>query len=58
MRVELTNTDPQQVELTVSGDAITLKGEAKRDTEHRARAYTGASYGTIPSLGRCRSQPK
>ncbi len=39
VRAELPNVDPDKVEVTVSADAVTLKGETKREEEHRERNY-------------------
>jgi HSP20 family protein len=39
VRAELPNVDPDKVEVTVSADAITLKGETKHEEEHKERNY-------------------
>jgi HSP20 family protein len=33
------NIDPKQVEITVTNEAITLKGETKHEEEHKGRNY-------------------
>jgi len=39
VRAELPNIDPKQVDITVTHDAVTLKGETKRETEQKGRNY-------------------
>jgi HSP20 family protein len=54
VRAELPNIDPKQVDVTVTDDAITLKGETKREEEHKDRNYYrrelryGAFVRTLP----------
>jgi len=54
VRAELPNIDPQQVDVTVTHDAITLKGETKSETEQKGRNYQrrelryGAFMRTLP----------
>jgi HSP20 family protein len=39
VRAELPNIDPKSVDITITGDAITLKGETKREEEQKTRNY-------------------
>ena len=39
VRAELPNIDPQQVEITVTSDALTLRGAHKREEEQKGRNY-------------------
>ncbi len=39
VRAELPNIDPKNVDITVTNDAITLRGETKREEEHKDRNY-------------------
>src|ERR1700751_856158 len=39
VRAELPNIDPQQVEITVTNDTITLKGQTAHDEERKSRNY-------------------
>jgi HSP20 family protein len=39
VRAELPGIDPKNVEITVTQDTLTLKGEAKADREDKARNY-------------------
>jgi len=39
VRAELPNIDPKQVDITVTSDAVTLKGETYRDDEQKGRNY-------------------
>jgi HSP20 family protein len=38
-KAALPNIDPKQVEIVVTNDAITLKGETKHEEEHKGRNY-------------------
>jgi HSP20 family protein len=56
VKAALPNIDPKQLEITVTNEAITLKGETKRETEHTDRNYYrremqyGAFMRTLPLL--------
>ena len=56
VKAALPNIDPKQVEITVTNEAITLKGEAKHEEEHKDRKYYrrelqyGAFVRTLPLL--------
>ncbi|HEX4835398.1 MAG TPA: Hsp20/alpha crystallin family protein [bacterium] len=39
VRAEMPNIDPKQVDITVTNDAITLKGEMKHEEEQKNRQY-------------------
>jgi len=39
VRAELPSIDPKQVEITVTGDMITLRGETKHEEEQKERNY-------------------
>ncbi len=39
VRAEMPNIDPKQVDITVTNDAITLKGETKHEEEQKNRQY-------------------
>ena len=39
VKVALPNIDPKQVEITVTNEAITLKGETKHEEERKGRNY-------------------
>ncbi|HLJ60599.1 MAG TPA: Hsp20/alpha crystallin family protein [bacterium] len=39
VRAELPNIDPKFLDITVAGDAVTIKGEVKRETEQKDRNY-------------------
>jgi HSP20 family protein len=39
VRAELPNIDPKQMDISVTPEAITLKGETKHEEERRARNY-------------------
>jgi HSP20 family protein len=39
VKAALPNIDPKQVDITVTNEAITLKGETKREEEHKGRNY-------------------
>jgi len=39
VRAELPNIDPKQVDITVTGDAVTLKGETRHEEEQKGRNY-------------------
>src|SRR5207302_10961521 len=49
VRAELPDVDPKQVEITVTSDAITLKGERKHEQEEKGRNYYRRElrYGTF-----------
>jgi len=61
VRAELPNIDPDQIEVTVSADAATLKGETKHEEEHRDRNYHrreiryGAFTRTVPLAAEVKS---
>jgi HSP20 family protein len=56
VKAALPNIDPKQVEVTVTHEAITLKGETKHEEEHKDRNYYrrelrhGAFVRTLPLL--------
>ena len=39
VKAEMPNIDPKNVDITVTNDSITLKGETKHEEEHRDRNY-------------------
>ena len=39
VKAALPNIDPKQVQITVTNEAITLKGETKHEEEHKERNY-------------------
>ncbi len=49
VKAELPNVDPKQVDITVTNDAITLRGETKREEEQKGRDYYTRElrYGTF-----------
>ncbi len=49
VKAALPNIDPKQVEITVTNDAITLKGETKHEEEQKERNYYKQEirYGTF-----------
>ena len=49
VKAALPDIDPKQVEITVTNDAITLKGETKHEEEHKERNYykREMQYGTF-----------
>ncbi len=49
VKAELPNIDPKQVEITVTNEAITLRGETKREEEQKGRNYYTRElrYGTF-----------
>jgi HSP20 family protein len=49
VRAELPNVDPKTVDVTVTQDAITLKGESRTETEEKGRNYHRRElrYGTF-----------
>ena len=61
VKAALPNIDPKQVEITVTNDAITLKGETKHQEEHKERNYYkremqyGAFLRTLPFLPEVKS---
>lgn len=56
VRAELPNIDPKQLDITVTNDAVALKGETKHEEEHKGRNYYrrelryGAFARTLPLL--------
>ena len=44
VRAALPNIDPKQIDITVTGDAITLKGESKHEEEHTGRNYVRREF--------------
>ncbi|HLW61271.1 MAG TPA: Hsp20/alpha crystallin family protein [bacterium] len=56
VRAELPNIDPTQVDITVTNDAVTLRGQTKTEEEHKGRNYvrrelrTGTFMRTLPLL--------
>jgi HSP20 family protein len=56
VKAALPNIDPKQVEITVTNEAITLRGETKHEEEHKGRNYYhrelrfGAFQRTLPLL--------
>ena len=56
VKAALPNIDPKQVEITVTNEAITLKGETKHEEERKGRNYYrrefqfGAFLRTLPLL--------
>lgn len=54
VRAELPNIDPKQVDITVTNDAITLRGETKHEEEQKGKNYyrrelrSGAFTRTLP----------
>jgi HSP20 family protein len=61
VKAALPNIDPKQVEITVTNDAITLKGETKHDEEREGRNYYqqefqyGAFLRTLPLVAEVKS---
>jgi HSP20 family protein len=61
IRAELPNIDPKSVDITVTGDAITLKGQTRHEEEHKGRNYYrrelryGAFARTLPLLTEVKS---
>ena len=61
VKAALPNIDPKQVEITVTNDAITLKGETKHEEEHKERNYYkremqyGTFLRTLPFLAEVKS---
>ena len=49
VKAALPDIDPKQVEITVTNDAITFKGETKHEEEHKERNYykREMQYGTF-----------
>jgi HSP20 family protein len=39
VRAELPNIDPKQIEITVTNDTMTLRGETRHEEEHKERNY-------------------
>jgi HSP20 family protein len=39
VRAELPNIDPKQIDITVTGDAVTLKGQTRSEQEQKGRNY-------------------
>jgi len=54
VRAAMPNMDPKDVDITVTNDAITLKGETKHEEERKGRNYNrrelryGAFFRTLP----------
>ncbi len=44
VRAALPNIDPKQIDITVTGDAITLRGESKHEEEHTGRNYVRREF--------------
>ncbi len=44
VRAVLPNIDPKQIDMTVTGDAITLRGESKHEEEHTGRNYVRREF--------------
>jgi HSP20 family protein len=44
VRAALPNIDPKQIDITVTGDAITLKGESRHEEEHTGRNYVRREF--------------
>lgn len=61
VRAELPNIDPKQLDISVSRDTITLRGESKHEEERQARNYYqrelryGAFIRTIPLMAEVKS---
>ncbi len=61
VRTELPNIDPKQVDITVTNDAITLRGQTKQEEERKGRNFYlremryGAFSRTLPMLTEVRS---
>lgn len=61
VRAELPNVDPKSVDITVTNDAITLKGETRHEQEQKGRNYYrrelryGAFARTLPLLTEVKS---
>lgn len=61
VRAELPNIDPKSIDVTVTGDAITLKGETRHEEERKDRDYyrrelrTGAFMRTLPLVTEVKS---
>ncbi len=61
VRAALPNIDPKQVDITVTSDTITLKGETKHEEERKERNYYrrelryGAFLRTLPFPGEVKS---
>jgi len=61
VRAELPNIDPKQVDITVTNEAITIKGITKHEEEHKDRNYYrrelryGAFVRTLPLLTEVKS---
>jgi HSP20 family protein len=61
VKAALSDIDPKQVEITVTNDAITLKGETKHEEEHKERDYYkremqyGTFLRTLPFLAEVKS---
>ena len=43
-RAALPNIDPKQIDITVTGDSITLRGESKHEEEHTGRNYVRREF--------------
>lgn len=61
VKAALPNIDPKQVDITVTSDAITLKGETKHEEERKGRNYYrrelhyGTFLRTLPFLAEVKS---
>jgi HSP20 family protein len=61
VRAGLFNIDPKQVDITVTDDTITLKGQAKQEEEEKGRTYYrrelryGAFARTLPLAAKVKS---
>jgi len=61
VRADLPNIDPKQVDITVTNDAITLRGETKHEEEQKGRNYYtrelryGSFTRTLPLLTEVKS---
>ena len=61
VKAALPNIDPKNVDITVTNEAITLKGETKHEEEHKARNYCrremqyGAFLRILPLLAEVKS---
>jgi HSP20 family protein len=47
--VEIPNIDPKDLEISITGDVLTIRGEKKDETEHKGRNYHRVErrYGTF-----------
>ncbi|MGQ0549312.1 MAG: Hsp20/alpha crystallin family protein [Armatimonadota bacterium] len=62
VKAELTGIDPKDVNVTITGDGLTIKGEAKADQEEKGRNYYrrelryGAFQRTVPLPAEVKSE--